>query len=98
MLNLQKLEMERLDVRREDQIMKFAISTFKDPVFRSWYEPPPQTLRPERDRGFFLDKLGHIRGGEKPTRLIVSSVRLARTEKIPLCSYTKVLNDLTDSE
>ena len=98
-LNLQKLEMERLDVRREDQIRKFAISSFKDPVFRSWYEPTPQTLRPERDKGFFLDKLGHIRGGEKPsTRLIVPSVRLARTEKMPLCSYTKVLNDLTGSE
>ena len=39
--NLRKLELEKLSVRRESLIHKFAISTFRNPEFRSWYKPTP---------------------------------------------------------
>ena len=43
-VNLRKLELEKLSVRRESLIHKFAISTFRNPEFRSWYKPTPPII------------------------------------------------------
>ena len=39
--NLKRLSLDRLSDRRSDLILKFAISTFKNPKHRSWYTPSP---------------------------------------------------------
>ena len=39
--NLLRLGLDKLSVRRDTHIKKFAISTFHDPKFICWYKPSP---------------------------------------------------------
>ena len=81
--NLKRLSLDRLSDRRSDLILKFAISTFKNPKHRSWYTPSPP---PELTR-------------QIPPRLIVPQLRTEYSENsMPLTTYTRVLNGLTETE
>ena len=87
---MRKLELEKLSVRRESLIHKFAISTFRNPEFRSWYKPTPPLLRVVRQ--------SCINSPYETKRLIDPSVKSARSEAMPLCTYTRILNNLSDKE
>ena len=88
--NLTKLGLERLSTRRREQIRKFAISTYRDPKHRVWYTSSPLPTGYTRQ-----DRSGPF--GILP-RFVVPKLRTERSDKIPLVTYTNILNSLTDTE
>ena len=97
--NLLRLELDTLSVRRDAQIKKFAISTFHDPKFRCWYKSSPPPSRNTRLNSVAVEDLdGGFTTVLKPPRLLVPSGKSARIDTMPLSVYTKVLNNLFDTE
>ena len=97
--NLLRLGLDKLSVRRDTHIQKFAISTFRDPKFRCWYKPSPPPSRNTRLNSVAVEDLdGGFTTVPKPPRLLVPSGKSARIDTMPLSVYTRVLNNLTDTE
>ena len=86
--NLVRLGLERLTIRRKEQITKFAISTIRDPNHSWWYTPSPITPCNSRNAPSLY----------KTPRLMVPNYRTERSEKMPLAVYSTILNSLSDQE